>query len=43
MLCPTCNRHRLLPADGKWFCPQCFQVYHSFPRYGIPSNKKGPI
>ena len=34
MACPICNNHKLLRADGKWFCPHCYRVYAKLPLYG---------
>lgn len=34
MICPHCNKHRLLKAEGKWFCPLCFNIFHYLPLYG---------
>ena len=34
MICPICSKHKLLKAEGKWFCPCCYQVYHDLPLYG---------
>jgi len=40
MICPHCNKHRLLKAEGKWFCPQCFNVFHYLPLYGRSNLSK---
>lgn len=34
MICPLCHRHKLLHAEGRWYCPQCYQVYTRLPIYG---------
>lgn len=38
MTCPLCNKHRLLKAEEKWFCPHCFNVYHHLPLYGLSNH-----
>jgi hypothetical protein len=39
MYCPCCSRNKLLRADGKWFCPHCFQIYGHLPLYGKKTFK----
>jgi hypothetical protein len=40
MVCPLCNKHKLLQAEEKWFCPYCFNVYHHLPLYGLSNRIK---
>jgi hypothetical protein len=35
MICPLCHKHKLLQAEGRWYCPQCYHVYSYFPVYGF--------
>jgi hypothetical protein len=34
MICPFCYKHKLLQAEGRWYCPYCYRVYNYFPVYG---------
>jgi hypothetical protein len=35
MICPICQKHILLQAEKRWYCPQCFHVYPCLPVYGL--------
>ena len=43
VICPCCNRQKLLRAEGKWYCPACFRVYHQPPVYGVGRSRMTPV